>query len=82
MATIHEPANGRSYNAEERAANTWPVFKHPAPLTAKQLEKIRAKAADQPAGHFAKQSRDNAARVKRQAEQIEARRQKVLAAEK
>jgi hypothetical protein len=82
MSTIHEPANGRSYNAEEQAANTWPTFKREDPLTNAQLEEIRAKAADQPAGHFATQSRDNAARVKRQAEQIEARRQKVLAGER
>jgi hypothetical protein len=82
MATIYEPTNGVNYNAEEAAANSWPAFKQDEPLTNAQLEEIRAKAADQPAGHFATQSRDNAARVKRQAEQIEARRQKVLAGER
>jgi hypothetical protein len=82
MATIHPLVIPGQPTREEAAANTFVTFKREDPLTNEQLEEIRAKAADQPVGHFAAQSRDNAARVKRQAEQIEARRQKVLAGEK
>jgi hypothetical protein len=44
MATIHPPANGHSYNAEELAANTWSGPKRGDALTPAQLDELRAKA--------------------------------------
>jgi hypothetical protein len=82
MATIHPPANGAGYNAEEQAANTWPIFKHPDPLTPAQLDELHAKA---PAPTRTSpidgrsHSEKNAERSAKIAAETEARRQEKLA---
>jgi hypothetical protein len=78
MSTIHPPANGHSYNAEELAANTWSGPKRGDALTPAQLDELRAKA--QPTNsHNAKAAVDIADRQARQKVQDDKRRAEIAA---
>jgi hypothetical protein len=79
MATIHPPTNGHSNNAEEQAANTWPLFEHPKALTPAQLDELRAKAPQVEPDHNSRAAVDIADRQARQKLQDDKRRAEIAA---
>lgn len=77
MATIHAPANGIGYNAEELAANTWPQNKFTPELTPTQLDELRAKARPT-VSHNSRAALDIADRQARQKAQDDIKRAEIL----
>jgi hypothetical protein len=83
MSTIHAPANGVSFNREEKAANTWPDVKQKfEPLTNKQLADIRGKAPHNPESYSAKAARARAEQTARQQAHNDKLREALAAAER
>ena len=80
MSTIHPPANGVSYNREEKAANTWPDVKQKFdPLTNKQLADLRAEAPQNPESYSAKAARARAEKEAREKPVLDALRAATVA---
>jgi hypothetical protein len=83
MSTIHPPANGVSYNREEKAANTWPDVKQKfEPLTNKQLADLRAEAPQNPESYSAKAARARAEQTAHQQAHNDKLREAITAAER